>query len=114
MDGNPEVKTCVNVRDFRSSVKGDCETRVGESEVFGNDKSSFLGVLVCTVYLIFRFVSLWMRTKGVIFTLDAKCPVLNLALCREKFASQWLEGRIFTVCFRTGIALFNIIVLSVL
>ena len=31
----------------------------------------------------------------MIFTLDA--------LCSEKLASQWLEGRTFTVCFRTGI-----------
>ena len=37
VEGKPEVKTCVNVSDFSSSVKG---------EVFGNNKSSFLGVLV--------------------------------------------------------------------
>ena len=92
-----------NVSDFSSSVKGDYGTTVGESEVFGNDKSSCLGFLVCTVYLIFRFVSLCMRTKGMNFTLDAKCPEFNLALCSERFALQWFEGRIFIVCFRTGI-----------
>ena len=46
VEWKPEVKTCINVSDFSSSVKGDYGTTVGESEVFGNDKSSFLGVLV--------------------------------------------------------------------
>ena len=44
------------------------------------------------------------------FTLDAKCPGFNSALCSEKFASQWLEGSIYTVCFRTGIISFYLII----
>ena len=34
---------------FQYSMKSDYGTTVGESKVFGNDKSSFLGVLVYTV-----------------------------------------------------------------
>ena len=51
VEGKPEVKTGANVSDFSSSVKGDYGTTVGESEVFGNDESSVLGVLVCAVNL---------------------------------------------------------------